>query len=52
MMNLNVLFVDNDEDDYDMFSELAKEIYPDIKITYLQDGSRIEGILNSHPPRT
>src|SRR3954462_14983230 len=49
-MNIHILLVDDDEDDYELFSDLSKEINPGIKVTQLQDGSRIEEILNSPPP--
>jgi DNA-binding NtrC family response regulator len=43
-----ILFVDDDNDDYILFSDIVKELKPDAKVIYVQDSCDIEEFLK--PP--
>lgn len=40
-----ILLIDDDKDDYEIFSEIVHEISADTSVLYVQDGSDIEKIL-------
>lgn len=43
-----ILFVDDDNDDYVLFSDIVKELNPDAKVIYVQDACDIDEFLK--PP--
>ena len=45
-----ILYVDDDEDDYDVFSEVVQEINPSASIHYLHDSEKIEETLKAIQP--
>jgi CheY-like chemotaxis protein len=45
-----ILYVDDDKDDYDVFSEVVQEINPSAVIHYLHDSEKIDEVLKITPP--
>jgi CheY-like chemotaxis protein len=49
-MIADVLFIDDDPDEYEIFLDSIREISSDITVTYLQDSSDINIVLSKPPP--
>jgi CheY-like chemotaxis protein len=46
----SILYVDDDEDDYEVFSEIVHEINPSAKVQFLHDSEKIDETLKSILP--
>jgi DNA-binding NtrC family response regulator len=46
----DVLLIDDDPDDYEIFRDIIREISADITVAYLQDSSNLNDVLSNPPP--